>query len=81
MDINLTGATADYMAWNTSYLYAKIEKTKDDGESSVIKKRFTIVSDNVYLKSTYTAVSFKGTRTHTQNACNFYRSQLHINIE
>ena len=81
VDINWPGATADYMAWVTSDLYAKIESTKDNGESSVIKKGYTIVGDNAYVKSTYMAIPFKGTRTHAQDAYNFYQSQLRINIE
>ena len=81
VDINWPGATADYMAWVTSDLYAKIKSTKDNGESSVIKKGYTIVGDNAYVKSTYMAIPFKGTRTHAQDAYNFYQSQLRINIE
>jgi hypothetical protein len=69
------------MAWVMSELYANIEKSKNT-IASVIRKGFTLVGDNAYVKSSSVSMSFKGGVTELEDSYNFYQSQLlRITIE
>jgi hypothetical protein len=52
IDFSWPGSTADYMAWITSSLCLDIEHFKDT-ISPIIKKGFTLVGDNAYVKTEY----------------------------
>ena len=81
IDINWPGSAADYMAWVTSDTYTKIENTQNLGENSVILNGYTLLGDNAYVKASYMAIPFKGRKSDTEDAYNFYQSQLRITIE
>jgi hypothetical protein len=80
IDLSWPGATADYMAWVTSWLCLDIELCQDT-ELPRIKKGFTLVGDNAYVKTQYMSVPIKGTKTDNEDSYNFYQSQLRITIE
>ncbi|KAL7549984.1 hypothetical protein ACHAWF_013242 [Thalassiosira exigua] len=71
-------ATSDYMAFCTSALYFALEA---NDTTKKILKGFTFVGDNAYVKKMYMAVPFKGIRSGSEDAYNFYLSQLRITIE
>ena len=74
------GATADYMAWVTSCLCLEIESSLGSTLPK-IKKGFTLVGDNAYVKTEYMSVPVKGNKTEIEDSYNFYQSQLRITIE
>jgi hypothetical protein len=81
--INLSwpGATADYMAWVTSNLCFDLEESLRAGRVPKIKKGYTLVGDNAYVKTEYMSVPIKGNKTEIEDSYNFYQSQLRITIE
>jgi hypothetical protein len=47
----------------------------------LIRKGFTLVGDNSYVKTEYMSFPFKGGKTEIEDSYNFYQSQLRISIE
>jgi hypothetical protein len=80
IDLSWPGSTADYMAWVTCCLCHNIENSMSS-HMPKIKKGFTLIGDNAYVKLEYMAVPIKACKTEVEDAYNFYQSQLRITIE
>ena len=80
IDLSWPGATADYMAWVTSCMCQEIEHSLGSIMPK-IKKGFTLIGDNAYVKTEYMAVPIKACKTEVEDSYNFYQSQLRITIE
>ena len=80
IDLSWPGSTADYMAWVTSCLCQDIENSTNSLIPK-IKRGFTLIGDNAYVKAEYMAVPVKACKTEVEDGYNFYQSQLRITIE
>jgi hypothetical protein len=80
IDLSWPGSTADYLAWITSSMCQEIELSLTS-RLPRLKKGFTLVGDNAYVRTTYMAVPIKACKTEVEDSYNFYQSQLRITIE
>ena len=74
-DLSWPGATADYMAWVTSCMCQEIELSLGSIMPK-IKKGFTLIGDNAYVKTEYMAVPIKACKTEVEDSYNFCQLQL-----
>lgn len=78
VDIRFPGATSDYFAFTQSDLFRRLEE-----DEKLLYPGLCLFGDNAYVNAPYMCVPF--TNVHgsgnTQDAYNFFQSQLRINIE
>jgi len=78
VDIRFPGTTSDYFAFTQSDLFRKLEE-----DEMLLYPGLCLFGDNAYVNAPYMCVPF--TNVHgsgnTQDAYNFFQSQLRINIE
>ena len=77
-DIRHPGKASDYLAFATSDLGIKLEKDNN----GIIKPGYTMIGDNAWVPRPWMATPIPGNEiTATDDAYNFYHSQLRITIE
>ena len=77
-DIRHPGITSDYLAFSTSKLGLQLEK---DG-NNIMKPGHTMVGDNAWVETDWMATPIPGhCISETDDAYNFYHSQIRITVE
>ena len=75
VDISHPASTSDYLAFCTSSILVDLEK------ENFLKPGLCLYGDNAYVNTSFMASPFKGTSSGPKDACNFFQSQIRINIE
>ena len=75
IDLSHPASTSDYLAFCTSSILPELEK--DD----FLKPGLCLYGDNAYVNTQFMVSPFKGISSGSKDACNFFQSQIRINIE
>jgi hypothetical protein len=75
VQISHPGSTSDFLAFATSDLKALLE------QPGFLAPGLVIFGDNAYSNSAYLVTPYKAARGESQDAFNFYHSQLRIQVE
>jgi hypothetical protein len=74
LSINYGGASSDYLAFEASDLYRRLE-------IGLLTRGFVLFGDNAYLNSTYLATPYPNVSGGSKDNYNFYHSQVSFGAE